>query len=179
MRLTKYWYCNLFDWNIITSKDKTSMMTRGNKRERHQAAQSRPKVHLQKNMMGRNCQKNGEKIVSSFFIEKSHLWQKRQQVSQSHEFPVVSDEQNRNYICSVCWNVSKTALIVIMIIVMLHLHHCQTAVYINFANDNLTQFLNHQFITKMESTLRSLTAKRSDPQPGDSKRQQESGTEFL
>ena len=28
-------------------------------------------------------------------------------------------------------------------------------------------------------TLRSLTAKRSDPHPGDSKRQQESGTEFL
>ena len=46
---------------------------------------------------------------------------------------------------------------------MLHLHHCQTAVYINFANDNLTQFLNHQFITKMESTLRSLTVKRSMP----------------
>ena len=28
-------------------------------------------------------------------------------------------------------------------------------------------------------TLRSLTAKRSEPHPGDSKRQQESGTEFL
>ena len=47
---------------------------------------------------GEIAKKNWKKIFSSFFIEKSHLWQKRQQVSQSHEFPVVSDEQNRNYI---------------------------------------------------------------------------------
>lgn len=105
MRLTKYWYWNLFDWNIITSKDRTSMMTRGNKRERHQAAQSRPKVHLQK-----YCKKKLEKTIFVFFHrEISPMAEKTTSITVTW----VSSRLwwTKPELHSVWWNVSKTASI--------------------------------------------------------------------